>query len=367
MNIAIIDADLLKSGNHRFPNLVCLKLSGYHKSKNDKVRLILSWREILDTYEIYDRIYLAKVFTNTEVPIEVLLLPNLQIGGTGFYFDKAPPLPYEIEHHMPDYHLYDEFVEFAIASGRKPKEFKFYTDYSIGFLTRGCFRKCEFCVNRNCDKVYKASSLSEFLDTTRPKICLLDDNFFGYEGWRELLQDIQNADKPFQFRQGFDERLLTKEKIDILIQCKYDGRWIMAFDNIADRGLIESKLKLIREHTDKEVKFYVLVGFDRTNTYDESFFRQDIVDCFERIKLLGKYRAFPYIMRHEDYNKSPYRGIFVTIARWCNQPSMFRNLTLNEYIDKTHEKAPFAYRSILKESYPEIIDQYFNEHYLVRR
>ena len=37
-------------------------------------------------------------------------VPEVFVGGTGFYFDKAPNLPYEIEHHMPDYHLYDKWV-----------------------------------------------------------------------------------------------------------------------------------------------------------------------------------------------------------------------------------------------------------------
>ena len=31
MNIAVIDADLIGRKRHRFPNLVCMKLSGYHK------------------------------------------------------------------------------------------------------------------------------------------------------------------------------------------------------------------------------------------------------------------------------------------------------------------------------------------------
>ena len=31
MKIAIIDADLIGRKNHRFPNLVCMKLSGYYK------------------------------------------------------------------------------------------------------------------------------------------------------------------------------------------------------------------------------------------------------------------------------------------------------------------------------------------------
>lgn len=31
VKIAIIDADLIGRKNHRFPNLVCMKLSGYYK------------------------------------------------------------------------------------------------------------------------------------------------------------------------------------------------------------------------------------------------------------------------------------------------------------------------------------------------
>ena len=35
----------------------------------------------------------------------------ISYGGTGFFYDKAPKLPEEVEHDMPDYHLYDEWVE----------------------------------------------------------------------------------------------------------------------------------------------------------------------------------------------------------------------------------------------------------------
>ena len=55
-------------------------------------------------------------------------------GGTGYFFDKAPALPDEIEHHMPDYHLYDEW-----ANGNSGTAF--YHDYSIGYLTRGVFQE----------------------------------------------------------------------------------------------------------------------------------------------------------------------------------------------------------------------------------
>ena len=85
------------------------------------------------------------------------------MGGTGFYFDKAPDLPYEIEHHMPDYHLYDSWIESEIEKTKLLSEncakafdinpVQGILDYSIGFVIRGCFRKCGFCVNKEVDGV----------------------------------------------------------------------------------------------------------------------------------------------------------------------------------------------------------------------
>ncbi|MFC0903658.1 hypothetical protein ACFHWD_03015 [Clostridium sp. MT-14] len=40
IRVGIIDADLISRNRHRFPNLACMKISGYHKGKGDKVTLI---------------------------------------------------------------------------------------------------------------------------------------------------------------------------------------------------------------------------------------------------------------------------------------------------------------------------------------
>lgn len=185
MKIGIIDADLIGRRKHRFPNLACEKISGYWKDKGAEVHLLLSYNEIggieqtslFDSTSVdYDRIYISKVFTDTPVPKRIDDLKYLpadktriiQIGGTGFYFDQAPPLDDEIEHHMPDYHLYDEWIStevkkaenFSKIQGKQFNksrfmvQFKEYTDYSIGFLTRGCFRKCKFCVNQKYNRVF---------------------------------------------------------------------------------------------------------------------------------------------------------------------------------------------------------------------
>lgn len=363
MKIAIIDADIVGRKKHRFPNLACMKISAYRKSLGDEVTLETSY----DNIENYDKVYISKVFTDTVVPEGVTSLSWVEYGGTGFFFDRAPNLDYEIEHTFPDYHLYDDWVNKQIAEGYKRSEFKEYLDYSIGFLTRGCFRKCGFCVNKKYDRVFKHSPLDEFYDPTRKKICLLDDNFLGSPGWRDGLNELIATGKPFKFKQGLDERLLTPEKCELLFNSKYDGDITFAFDNIDDYKMIEKKLKLIRQYTDRQVIFYVLCGYDDNGKYDEEFWRQDLIDTFERIELLGRYKALPYIMKFKKFEESPYRGAYITIARWCNQFSFFKKESLYRYIHKTDYRpgdyASKRYFNHLKEVYPDIVEKYYYKKY----
>ncbi len=327
MRIAIIDADLVGRKKHRFPNLVCLKISGYHKERGDTVELKTDY----DGLEAYDKVFLSKVFTDTAVPESILLLSNLSYGGTGFFYDKAPPRPPEIEHHKPDYHLYDAWVSEQMAKGRPRREFSYYLDYSIGFLSRGCFRKCAFCVNRNYNRASAHSPLDEFVDPSRLKICLLDDNFFACPQWRDLLLELKATGKPFQFKQGLDERLLTEERCALLFNSNYDGDYIFAFDNIADAAVIEQKIQMVRRYSNVVMKFYCFTGFDRNDQWDEAFWERDIEELFTRIEILMRNRCLPYIMRFARYVESPYRGLYISIARWCNQPAMFKKKTLWEF------------------------------------
>lgn len=243
--MAIIDADLVGRKKHRFPNLVSMKLSGYYKDLGNEVTLVTNYNK--EELEQFDKIFLSKVFTETEVPSWILELPNIEYGGTGFYYDKAPKLECQIEHHMPDYNLYDDWVKQKLSRGVNKTELKYYTDYSIGFSTRGCFRQCQFCVNRNYKKVELHSPLVEFVDPSRKKICLLDDNILGSPRWKEIFEQLQATDKPFQYKQGMDERLLTDEKCEVIFRSRYDGDYIFAFDNVEDYDLIEKKTSIVKK------------------------------------------------------------------------------------------------------------------------
>jgi hypothetical protein len=312
--IKIIDADLIGRKNHRFPNLACMKISGYHKSLNDDVELIVNYEQIIK--DNYDKIYISKVFTDTEIPNWILEFPNVEWGGTGFNYDEADPLPNEIEHHMPDYHLYDNWISEMIDDGHKRNEFEYYLDYSIGFTTRGCFRKCSFCVNKKYDKVVFHSPIDEFLDVDRKYICLLDDNILGYYDWENIINKLIKTNKPFQYKQGMDIRLMTDKKAEKLSKCKYRGDYIFAFDNYDDKELIEEKIKIWRKYTSKSTKFYILCAYDEYEVYDENFWITDIINIFKRIFILAKYDCKPYIMRFNKFQESPYKGMYINLASW---------------------------------------------------
>lgn len=358
MKVAIIDADLIGRKKHRFPNLACMKMSSYYKSLGNDVELKLDYKNLED----YDLVKISKVFTDTPFDEEILKLKNVEYGGTGFFFDRAPNLPYEIEHCMPDYNLYKGWVENQINKGLSRNQFKDYLDCSIGFTTRGCFRKCEFCVNKKYNHAFKHSPIKEFLDPTRKYISLWDDNFLAYPKWREILEELKNTKKPFRFRQGLDLRLITKEKALAFKDVKYQSDFIFAFDFIGDREVIEEKLKIWKSIISKQTVLYVFCGFDRNNKWNNEFWLQDIIDTFERVKILMKYGCIPYIMRFNRYEESPYRGIYITLARWCNQPSFYKKKSFRDYAYNTKGVGSSAKRYLddFEKDHPDIAKAYFD-------
>ena len=83
-------------------------------------------------------------------------------------------------------------------------------------------RHCPFCVNKLENEVYRYSELEWFLDQerdekgklVRPYIYLWDDNFLASEKdiWKPMLENLIASKRPFQFRQGLDERILAESE-----------------------------------------------------------------------------------------------------------------------------------------------------------
>ena len=349
LNIGLIDADLLDHGT-RHPNLALLKISAFCKEYDHDVRLICDYNEIelkksSIGYMNYDLIVLSRVFKFTKIPSVIqktIEKGKIVYGGTGFFEINGPNLPHDVEHHMPDYHLYDEYIEIQTKGDEKLKKRNWddYLSYSIGFTTRGCIRQCGFCVNRLLKRVVPCSPVSEFLDDSRSKIYLWDDNIMAapYQVFHDVIAQLQATGKAFQFRQGLDIRLMTDEKAQILMNSKYYGDYIFAFDHYKlddteEKKQVEQTIKgldIWRKYCDKSTKLYVLVAYD---SQDE----RDIEGTFYRIKILMKYGCLPYIMRYEKYKGSKYETLYTQLARWCNQPGFFKKMSFRQFCIRNEE------------------------------
>lgn len=350
LRVGIIDADLLDHGT-RHPNLALLKISAFCKDLGHDVRLICSYDELSEGGQPiifdceYDMLVLSRVFKFTEIPNFITLMIKQHLiyyGGTGFFEINGPNLPEEVEHHSPDYHLYDEYIQKATGGDEKQmkRNWDDYISYSIGFTTRGCIRHCGFCVNRLLNRVVEWSPVSEFLDEERKNIYLWDDNIMAAPPriFAKVMEDLKGTGKPFQFRQGMDIRLMTEQKAKLLNEVKYHGDYIFAFDHYRmddpnEKRQVEQTikgLKVWRTHCRKSTKLYVLVAYD---SQDE----KDIEGTFFRIKILMEHGCLPYIMRFEEYNNSRFKSLYTQLARWCNQPSFYKKMSFRQYCVRNEE------------------------------
>ena len=389
--IGLVDADLLDNGT-RHPNLTLLKIAGLLYDNNILFELILDKKADISRYTT---IYMSRVFTFTKLPelyTRTIGTPDeikFRCGGTGFYANVSNvneysqkrtydmislerdeflntlrnnyrelepnskkrssirPFGIDMARQKPYYHLYDTYVNEQVKKGFKKEKYRDYQKFSIGFLTRGCFRHCPFCINKLENHILPYSELDWFIDNERdekgrlirPYIYLWDDNFLASkpEVWRPLLQKLIDTKRPFQFRQGLDERMIAEseygeEMVKLLSQCSYHGDFIFAFDNWKDRELIEKALKLWKQYNPKKgTKFYLFCGF-RLKENSHAKFYKDIWESFQRIKVLMSYGCVGYVMRHEDYHNYELSNLYIQIARWCNQQQFYKKMSFWEFV-----------------------------------
>lgn len=298
MRIGLVDVD-----GKNFPNLALMKISAWHKGRGD----VVEWYDPMYSGHM-DKVYLSKVFSFTPDFAYPIDADEVERGGSGYcislvngreVFDqsKNKNLPHEIEHIYPDYSLYPELTK----------------DTAYGFLTRGCPRGCSFCIvekkEGRCS--HKVADLSEFWNGQK-KVVLCDPNILACKDWRELLQQLIDAKVEVDFNQGFDIRMMTEEKIDMLNQIRIK-QIHFAWDRYEDKAKIIPKFQLFARRWRKKIHHnavvYTIVNFSTT-------IEQDL----ERIYILRNMGYLPYVM---IYDKEHCRQIYRSLARWCNNRYIF--------------------------------------------
>lgn len=167
----------------RFPNLALMKVSAWHKAQDDEVQW---WNPI----ESFDRVYSSKIFTFSK---EETFLPTSAIrGGTGYGIYNE--LPKEIDDMFPDYSLYPEYKS------------------AIGFLTRGCIRRCAWCVvPKKEGSIHPYRTWREIKRPDSRDIVFMDNNVLASPFGIVQMEDMVGENIRVDFNQGLDARLISPE------------------------------------------------------------------------------------------------------------------------------------------------------------
>lgn len=275
-----------------------MKLSAWHKKQGD----IVEFNNYLCNP---DKVYASCIFTENAYKIKQLPFENVVAGGSGLQnWDMV--LPDKIEHIMPDYSLYN-------------------SDYSLGFTTRGCIRKCPWCIVPDKEgKIRAMADIYEFWDRKYGKIVLLDNNILALpEHFKKITRQILKENLITEFNQGLDIRLLTLESAKILKKIKLSELWF-AWDNIKEERIIFQGLKILKKAKIKNFRFYVLVGFN--STFEEDLYRFNIL---KKINQKNKLNIRPYCMRYEKVKKE---AKYIRLAEWVNMPRFWAKMDFSEFL-----------------------------------
>lgn len=290
----------LLADDSKICNLAIMKISSYHKKLGDDV----DWYNPILDFSDTDILYHSRIFNFTPEYKYYPSKAKVIKGGTGFEITKK--LPEKIENITKlDYSLYPN------------------CDYSIQFLSRGCFRNCNFCVVRKKEGlIYQVEPME--LNPKGKYIKLLDNNFFGCKEWKENIAILKKYNQPIDFNQGIDLRILNEEQCENLKKLKIK-QIHCAWDNYKDKEIILPKLELLCKYIKPyKITVYVLVGFE-----DKEITEKDI----ERVETLRKLGVNPFAMGYIDYNNPNYEKTesIKAFCRWVNRKQLFMTCNFKDY------------------------------------
>lgn len=282
------------------PNLALMHISTW--KKNDGIKTGFN---IKDPSEIYASIIFEK---NKHLADGLkFIYPNakIDIGGSGYDINKK--LPDFVNLLMPDYELYN-------------------MDYDLGFTTRGCNRKCYFCIVHKKEGSFKINQHpSEFHNPKHKKIVLMDNNILFNKDWFfEVTDWIIEQGLKVDFNQGLDIRLMDNDIANRLMELKPINTWRFAYDSIDYSDSVIRGLDCLK-NAGMDIKhkslWYVYLHSD--NDFD---------NALDRCRVLRNYNALPYIMLNQNMKRTQR---ITDLKRWTRPWIFFKN-DFSDYIRGYH-------------------------------
>lgn len=290
MRIGLVDVD-----GHNFPNFALMKIAAFHKAKGDNVE----WA--MPMFGQYDRVYQSKIFTftpdeQTDWRCEVVK------GGTGY--DIRSRLADEIEaSKRMDYSIYPQYP------------------FSIQFFSRGCIRRCPFCLVHDKEgEIHAVEPVA--LNPDGQWIEVLDNNFFANPEWLTAVQYLISTKQPVNLN-GVDVRIMNEEQAFWLNKLRLRRSIHIAWD-LPQLDLTEKLREVTHYIKPYKLMCYILVGFN--STIEQDMYR------IERCRELG---IKPYVMPYRDFeNKTRPSQYARDLAQYVNKPQIFKTCSFADFMPR---------------------------------
>lgn len=287
MDIGLVDVD-----GHNFPNFALMKLSAYHKALGDHVEMAIPM------FGNYDRVYMSKIFTFTPDNKDTWNCEVIK-GGTGY--DIKSRLPGFIENKTAmDYSIYPQYP------------------FSIQFFSRGCIRRCPFCLVREKEGNIQPVEPVQ-LNPKGQWIEVLDNNFFANPEWKFAVDYLLKTKQKVNLH-GVDIRIMNEEQAYWLNKMRLHRNIHIAWD-LPQLDLTDKLKEVIRYLKPYKLMCYVLVGFN--STVEQDMYR------IERLRELG---IKPYVMPYRDFeNKRKPSQYEKDLAQYVNKPMIFKACKFEDF------------------------------------
>lgn len=288
----------------KYTNLALEKVRMFYESHHERVEEYFPLK-----HHIYDQIYCSSLFDFTD---KRQIPDGVVCGGTGFSLIKK--LIPEIE-------------------AMKPK-------LNMGFTTRGCIRKCPYCVVPEKEGwIREEGDVYDIWDGQSKTIKILDNNILAMKNHFKLIcRQIKKENLIIDFNQGLDHRLLNNNIADILKSLRYK-QYRFSFDSLEYENSVRKAIDILDKYQIKWSRWYVLVGYDTSFTED-----------LYRLELLKSRKQRVFVQRYNS-KTNPFH---TELAGWSNQPKYFIGCTFSEYLDIRHRKNKV--NNFLRKSFKTIIN-----------